>query len=53
MLSGIDMEHEFVSISLMFGPSTLYMTVGKCEEDSFNSFSLNLPLLSVSSSLSV
>ena len=31
-----------ISMGDMFGPSTLYMTVGKCEEHYFNSLSLNL-----------
>ena len=37
----------------MFGPSILYMTAGKGEEDSFNTLSLNLSLPPVSSSLSI
>ena len=31
-----------ISLGDMFGPSTLYMTGGKVEEDSFNSISSNL-----------
>ena len=31
-----------ISLGDMFGPTTLHMTVGKCEKDSFKSLSLNL-----------
>ena len=42
-----------ISLGDMFGPSTLYMTVGKGGEGSVNSLSLNSSLPSISSSLSV